>query len=269
MATYKYNDNVQLTPHLNCSEFRCKCGNTHNFTVNDKLPVMLEKVVNILGADHIYISSGYRCPTHDRAVGGAGYGQHTYGNASDFALEKDGKLIDSRVIACVAQEVGFGGIGRITSNYIHCDVRTSNIWYGDELAGATNYSLFSAPQTYWNYYGIDRSKYIGNSPVKDSSNDSAEVAIQKLLNSKGSTLDVDGIVGNLTLTEARKYSICTGDSGQLVEWVQKRLKSLGYDAGEIDGQAGEKTMSAIHQFQKDNKLGIGDLNGGDWSKLLL
>lgn len=265
MGTYKYNDKSQLTNNLAVNEFRCKCGRQHDTIINERLPVMLQKIVDILDADHIYISSGYRCSAHDKAVGGWGQGQHTYGNAADIAIEKGGKFIDPRVIAAVAQEVGFGGIGRIDLQYIHCDVRTSNIWRGDEYIGATSYSLFrDGENNYWNYYKLKRSDYIKEETPVD--NDSLEVKLQKILNNKGSKLSVDGIIGNLTLTDLRNYTIEPNDSGELTRWTQTALKVIGYDV-DINGTADKKTMDAIHQFQKDNKLGVGIMNGGDWGSL--
>ena len=42
--------------------------------------------------------------------------------------------------------------------------------------------------------------------------------------------------------------------------VQQALKSAGYDPGPIDGLVGRQTVEAIHSFQKDNGLEVGDLN---------
>ena len=34
---YKSTDKIQLTKHFNVSEFRCKCGGTHDTILNPKL----------------------------------------------------------------------------------------------------------------------------------------------------------------------------------------------------------------------------------------
>jgi uncharacterized membrane protein len=39
-------------------------------------------------------------------------------------------------------------------------------------------------------------------------------------------------------------------------WVQKRLKMLGYDPGQIDGLWGKKTQRAIEKFQRKNSLPV-------------
>lgn len=243
MATYKYNDSTQLTTHLQAREFQCKCNKCHDFTINDRLPQMLEKIVALLDADHIYISSGYRCPAHDRAVGGAGGGQHTYGNAADFAIEKDGKFIDPRIIAAVAEEVGFGGIGRINLQYIHCDVRTSNFWRGDEYAGATNYSLFDyRKNNYWNYYGLKRSDYIKSEPIEELS---LEKQLQITLNKMGENLVVDGVIGEKTLAALKRCNIKKGEKGEFIRIMQEYLNKKGYNCGDVDSIAGDMTIQAL------------------------
>lgn len=278
-----YNSDKQLSPHINAQELKCKCGGCHNITVDteliDKAESLISNVAITQGADekdvHINISSANRCKQHDINVGGSGWGMHVVGKAIDFQLTYKGNAIDSRLIACVAQEIGFNGIGRIPSvgDYIHCDVGTlaehgGIKWLGDETAkGGTSGSVIYEPNTYWNYYGLDRNEYFkGDTSIED--NDTPEVKLQKILNDKGSSLDTDGIIGTLTLTELRNYTIEPNDSGELTKWVQEKLKSLGYDI-DVNGTADEKTMNVIHEFQKKNGLGIGkNLSGGDWAILM-
>ena len=49
--------------------------------------------------------------------------------------------------------------------------------------------------------------------------------------------------------------------------VQQALKGAGYDPGPIDGLVGRQTVEAIHSFQKDNGLEVGDLNASTLMKL--
>ncbi len=278
-----YNSTEQLSPHINSQELKCKCGGTHSITVNTDLIDRIEKLISII-ADiknvsakdvHINISSANRCKRHDINVGGSGWGMHVVGKAMDFQITCKGEVIDTRLIACIAQEIGFNGIGRITSAYIHCDVGTiaehgNKKWLGDEMVrGGTSGSIINEPQTYWNYYGLNRADYIKeDKTVSDNTNDSLEIKLQKILNTKGAKLTVDGIIGNLSLTELRRYTIEPNDSGELTKWTQEKLKSIGYDV-DINGTADKKTMDAIHKFQKDNGLGEGIcLSGGDWGVLI-
>lgn len=91
-------------------------------------------------------------------MGGNGNGEHTRGNAADIVIYgQDGKPINTRFIACIAQDIGFTGIGRISDTAIHVDVRTSGKWYGDETVkqpvnGTTN----TITNDYHIYYGIPK-----------------------------------------------------------------------------------------------------------------
>lgn len=154
MLTFKYDDNVQITPHFNSKEFRCKCGGKHDFQVNEKLCELLEKLYEELDCSTINISSGFRCVQHDKSIGGSGTGQHTKGNAADFCcIGKDGKIISSQVVCCTAQDIGFTGIANInqTYTYTHCDVRTGGKWYGDEIKG-NSYCI--PTKDFYSYYGM-------------------------------------------------------------------------------------------------------------------
>ena len=113
---------------------------------------MLEKLREKLHCSKIIITSGYRCPTHDKNVGGTGSGHHTKGNAADLVCyDNYGNVISSRIICCVAQDLGFTGIANITSDYqaVHLDVRSGSKWYGNEVLGNQNVT-----NDFYSYYGI-------------------------------------------------------------------------------------------------------------------
>lgn len=153
MSTYKYNDKTQLTRHFNVSEFRCKCGKNHDTVIDGRLTDSLEKLFEALGCSKIIVNSGYRCPDHDRNVGGNGSGPHTKGIAADIVCyDGAGRKLDSRKVCCAAQDIGFGGIANIDGSYTaaHVDVRTENFWKGDEVKGTT----FSVTSDFYTYYGL-------------------------------------------------------------------------------------------------------------------
>ena len=81
---YKSTDRTQLTAHFNVSEFRCKCGGNHDTLIDNNLAPKLEQLYKALNCSKIIVNSGYRCTTHDKNVGGNGYGQHTKGTAADI-----------------------------------------------------------------------------------------------------------------------------------------------------------------------------------------
>ena len=151
ILTYKFDDQTQLSPHFNAREFRCQCGKTHETLIASKLVDKLEALYTALNC-----SSGYRCPEHDKAVGGTSSGQHTKGTAADVCCyRQDGQPISSKTVCCKAQDLGFTGIANITSSYqyTHLDVRTSGKWYGDEV-----YGNGTVTDDFYKYFGMEKSE---------------------------------------------------------------------------------------------------------------
>ena len=145
-----------LAEHFSVSEFRCKCGGSHDTILNSELPEKLEKLFKALNCSAIVINSGYRCPTHSVNIGGSATDLHTKGYAADIVCyDQSGNKISSKKVSCVAQDVGFGGIANIDSTYTatHVDVRTSNFWKGDEVVT----SDYSVTDDFYSYYGIPKS----------------------------------------------------------------------------------------------------------------
>ena len=124
----------------------------HKFGISNELVDKLEKLYAALNCSKIIVTSGYRCPTHDKNVGGSGTGQHTLGNATDICCYgQDGQPISSKIVCQKAQDIGFTGIANITAAYIytHVDMRPNGKWYGDEVHGNSYvtddfYKYFSA-----------------------------------------------------------------------------------------------------------------------------
>lgn len=164
----KYDDNTQLTAHFNAHEFKCKCGKPHDFELSDELVTKLERLYEKLNCSKIIVTSGFRCAAHDKSVGGSGTGQHTKGNAADICCYgQDGNPISSKIVCCTAQDLGFGGIANITSEYIytHVDVRTGLRWLGDETVSNNTvtsdfYQYFAPSKDAKN--GIDLSEHNGS-----------------------------------------------------------------------------------------------------------
>ena len=153
---YDYNDNTQLSPHFNAREFRCSCGKSHETLIASKLVDKLEQLYTALNCSKIIVTSGYRCPEHDKVVGGTSSGQHTKGTAADVCCYgQDGQPISSKTICCKAQDLGFTGIANITSSYqyTHLDVRTSGRWYGDETKGNGTIT-----DDFYKYFGMEKSE---------------------------------------------------------------------------------------------------------------
>ena len=153
---YDYNNSTQLSPHFNAHEFRCSCGKIHETLISSELIEKLEALYTTLNCSKIIVTSGYRCPDHDKAVGGTSSGQHTKGTAADVCCYgQDGQPISSKTVCCKAQDLGFTGIANITSSYqyTHLDVRTSGRWYGDETKGNGTIT-----DDFYKYFGMEKSE---------------------------------------------------------------------------------------------------------------
>lgn len=159
IKTYPYNSTLKLSEHFQASEFKCKCGGNHEIKIDEELINKLERLRGVFGGK-IVITSGYRCPAHSVAVGGYGGDRHTKGQAADIKVYyPGGKIVDTRLVACAAQTIGFYGIGNIDKTYtaIHVDTREAVAkWYGDEAK--PNGSTGSVTNDYYNYYGVDKAK---------------------------------------------------------------------------------------------------------------
>lgn len=171
MTIYNSTDKTQITAHFNISEFKCKCGGNHSTKLDSDLLSKLEKLHSALECSKIIINSGYRCPTHDRNVGGNGSGQHTKGNAADIVCyDSKNRIISSKIVCCAAQDIGFNGIANIDNSYTatHVDVRGGSLkWFGNEALGSagTNYSITS---DFYKHFGLTKNDVYPNSSKSET-----------------------------------------------------------------------------------------------------
>jgi len=139
VKSYKYNDKTQLTTHFNVQEFKCKCGKKHSIKIDSDLAPTLEKVMAKIGAETGNIYSGYRCPSHDKKIGGSGGGSHVQGYACDiYFKDKNKKRIPTDKVAIALEDLGHNrGVGyrcgnsKVSTGNIHIDTKPRK-WYGDE-----------------------------------------------------------------------------------------------------------------------------------------
>lgn len=76
-----------LTEHFAENEFACRCcGQLPVTGISMALLLGLERLRLHIGRP-INISSGYRCPDHNRAVGGVWNSQHVKGTAADIYVD--------------------------------------------------------------------------------------------------------------------------------------------------------------------------------------
>ena len=112
---------MKLSEHFDSSEFACKCGCgslNNGADVSPKLISVLEQMRQKCGKP-IIVTSGYRCPTHNRNEGGVSNSQHVLGKAADVLVPEG--MTEAKFMELAAQ-CGADGIGSYPWG-IHIDVR--------------------------------------------------------------------------------------------------------------------------------------------------
>lgn len=118
--------NKQLSANFKVKEFACTDGSDPIFIDTDLVNV-LQKIRTYFGKS-VTITSAYRTPTRNKAVGGETYSQHQYGRAADIKV----KGIAPKKVAAYAEKLlpNKGGIGTY-STFTHVDVRSAKArWKG-------------------------------------------------------------------------------------------------------------------------------------------
>jgi uncharacterized protein YcbK (DUF882 family) len=109
---------TQLSPHFNEDEFRCKCCG-EVIPISPALIELLEDIREFSGFP-IIITSGYRCPSHNAAVGGKPNSAHVTAEAADFAFHSSHELFKylEAIFLYGPQRLGISFKGK----FIHVDV---------------------------------------------------------------------------------------------------------------------------------------------------
>lgn len=116
----------KVSANFRVREFACTDGSDPIFIDSDLVNV-LQKVRNHFGKA-VTITSAYRTPGRNKAVGGEKYSQHLYGRAADIKV----KGIAPKTVAAYVEKLmpKSGGIG-IYKTFVHVDVRgTKARWKG-------------------------------------------------------------------------------------------------------------------------------------------
>lgn len=74
------------TAHFNEVEFKCRCGGCESIKPSSELLAVLE-LVRLRFRAPVVITSGYRCPTHNKNVGGSPASRHMKGDAADIHVK--------------------------------------------------------------------------------------------------------------------------------------------------------------------------------------
>lgn len=118
--------NKKLSTNFRVKEFACTDGSDPVF-IDSELVTVLQNIRTHFGAS-VTITSAYRTPGRNKAVGGQTYSQHLYGKAADIKV----KGVAPKQVAAYAEKLlqNKGGIG-IYNTFTHIDVRnTKSRWQG-------------------------------------------------------------------------------------------------------------------------------------------
>lgn len=114
---YKKGEDVRLSKNFHLKEYECKCNNCTETLVDLDHVARLQKLRDDLGSS-ITITSAYRCPKHNAAIGGASNSRHKVGDATDIVV----KDMTPDEVADASEH--FDGLGRYDS-FTHVDSRGS------------------------------------------------------------------------------------------------------------------------------------------------
>ena len=113
-----------LSPHFSRYEFACKCGCGQD-TVDAKLIAILERVRQHFGAP-VTITSGNRCETYNRDIGGARNSQHKISRAADIVVAG----VSPATVFAWLDPWHTGGLGAYR-NFTHIDTRANRARWSD------------------------------------------------------------------------------------------------------------------------------------------
>lgn len=236
---YRKTDRTKLSNNFRASEFACHGkGCCSTVKIDEKLVVYLQKIRDHFGKA-VTITSGYRCATHNRNVGGASGSNHTKGMAADIVVSG----VAPAEVAKYAESIGILGIGLYEAkdgNFVHIDTRTAkSFWYGHA-------------QKY-------RSTFGGVNPVK-------EWQLAAIVDGFKFPSGADGVWGAECASVARKAVV-----KRRLFYTYKNLTRIVQEAVDVsvDGKFGYNTKKAVIAYQKKHGLvADGEVGLNTWKKIL-
>lgn len=268
VQSYPKSSSTKLSENFNSREFRCGLGSPCSACtvtlIDPQLVAFLQKIRDYFGAE-VEITSGYRCTSYNKRIGGATGSRHSKGQAADIVV----RGVAPRRVAAYAEYIGVKGIGLYETAqdgyFVHIDTRTTkSFWYGQGEAyrstfggaaamgpGGAGSTTASTPTSAANGYTLGQF-------ITD---------VQKACGA-----GVDGVAGPETISKTVTISKTKNNRHAAVQAVQKRLAALGFtQVGEADGVAGEKFHQALTAYQlKTGCIADGEATAGGqtWRKLL-
>jgi hypothetical protein len=271
VKSYPKSSTDKLSKNFNAREFRCglgsPCSACTTTLIDEQLVEYLQKIRDYFGAE-IEITSGYRCDSYNRRIGGAVGSRHSKGHAADIVV----RGVAPRRVAAYAEYIGAQGIGLYETGkdgyFVHIDTRTAkSFWYGQ---GEEPRSTFGGAAAMGPAGTSSTGSTASSAPASAANGYTLGQFITDVQKACGAT--VDGIAGQETLRSTVTISAIKNNRHAAVQAVQKRLAALGYtQVGEADGVAGAKFQEALEAFQKKTGCvqdGEATAMGLTWCKLL-
>lgn len=117
---------MKLTKNFNKSEFECKCGCEMPQDVLfeiQKLAAQLQTIRDFIRKP-VKLTNAYRCPKHNKAVGGVSNSQHILGKAADIQIKDLDTAEVYKTIDNLTEHghILQGGLGKYNT-FTHYDIR--------------------------------------------------------------------------------------------------------------------------------------------------
>lgn len=252
VITYKKGSTARLSENFRVNEFACHGrGCCTSVLIDEKLVDILQQVRDHFGAS-VTVTSGYRCPVHNKSVGGATGSHHSKGKAADITVKGHAPA----EVAKYLESISVKRIGLYETKkdgfFVHVGSDdTKHFWYGQAQQPRSTFGGAPAATPAPEVYTLAQF-------VRD---------VQKACGAA-----VDGLPGPETLSKTVTISAKVNTRHPAVLAVQKRLAALGYtEVGNPDGVAGPKFTSALAHYQQDNGCtvdGEATARKKTWRKLL-
>tara|TARA_Y100000310_G_C20571958_1_gene758505 strand:+ start:578 stop:1024 length:447 start_codon:yes stop_codon:yes gene_type:complete len=129
MGVVMIHDSIWISPHFQSKEFACNCGCGEN-EIHQGVVHVLEEIRKVVGVP-LRVSSGVRCSSHNRNVGGASNSFHQpqengRGYAADFTFSASSLKLPINILrlyVLASEEVGEQGGVILYPTWVHVDCR--------------------------------------------------------------------------------------------------------------------------------------------------
>lgn len=226
----------KVSEDFSSREFDCHgsgcCGTTK---INKKLVDYLQTIRNHFNAP-VKITSAYRCPTHNKKVGGASASKHMLGDAADIIVTGH----SPSEVARYAESIGILGIGLYETSkdgyFVHIDTRERKaFWYGQAQAPRTTFGGKVTPT-------VSTQNTATSSTLSYGSKGEAVKQLQMNLIALGFSCGAAGADG--------RYGLGTTQA------VKNFQASQGFAKVEQDGIYGQSTKAALEKAIKGTDSSI-------------